>query len=51
MSPGAPSNVHDVACLTRMNHERNFSWQGQNLVMLEGGFCWSARCNLMTFHM
>ena len=37
--PVARRIVLDVSCVTGINHERHFSWQGQYLVMLECESC------------
>ena len=44
MTSVAPRIVNDVSCVTSINRESHFSWQAQCLVMLEDGFCCSARC-------
>ena len=36
--------VNGVSYVTRINHQSDFSWQAQYLVMLEDDFCWSAHC-------
>ena len=43
MSPDAPRIVLDVSCVTRINHQRHFSWQAQSLVKLECHFSWQAQ--------
>ena len=40
----APRIVNSVSCVTRINHESNFSWQVQHLVMSEVDSCYSAHC-------
>ena len=40
----APRNVNDVLCVTDINHESDFAWQAQHLVMLEDEICCSAHC-------
>ena len=39
----APLNVNDVSSVTRINHERYFSWQAQYFVMLECHFSWKVQ--------
>ena len=34
-----PRTVLDDSCVTKINHESHFSWQGQSLVMLENESC------------
>ena len=40
----APRIVDSVSCVTRINHEIHFSWQGQYLVSLDNDSCCSAHC-------
>ena len=42
--PVAPRNVNYVSYVTRINHDRHFSWQARYLVRLEGHTCCSAHC-------
>ena len=39
----APRIVNSVSCVTRINHEIHFSWQGQYLVKLKCHFSWQAQ--------
>ena len=36
--------VNDVSYVTRINHDSDFSWQAQYLVMLEADTCPSPHC-------
>ena len=40
----APRIVNDVSYVTGINHESDFLWREQYLVMLEGDSCCSAQC-------
>ena len=44
MTPVAPGIVNNVSCVTRINHEGDFSWQAQYLVSLDNDTCCSAHC-------
>ena len=39
-----PLIVNDVSYVTGINHGRDFTWQAQYLVRLEGESCCSAQC-------
>ena len=39
----APRIVNDVSYVTDINHENHFSWQVQDLVILECHFSWQAQ--------
>ena len=39
----APRIVNDVSYVTDINHENNFSWQAQYLVILECHFLWQVQ--------
>ena len=44
MTLAPPRIVNSVSCVTRINHEINFSWQAQYLVSLDNDTCCSAHC-------
>ena len=44
VTPVAPRIVNDVSSVTRINHEKDFSWQAQYLVRLDGHTCCSSHC-------
>ena len=44
MTLAAPRIVNSVSCVTRINHEIQFSWQAQYLVSLDKDSCRSAHC-------
>ena len=39
-----PRIVNSVSCVTRINHEIQFSWQAQYLVSFDNDMCCSAHC-------
>ena len=45
----APRIVNNVSYVTRINHESHFSWQAQDLMMLQGNLCCSGDVGVSLF--